>query len=86
MLGPRHCPPQSSHRCSCDPTPVDENFYRLVPLESPQKKPDDTCIRQFLGGNWLDKKEGWSQEVERAFGGDGYQGYATEGLDQVAVG
>ncbi len=80
-MGFRNCPPQSSHRCSCDPTPVDENFYRLVPLESPQKKPDDTCIRQFLGGNWLDKKEGWSQEIERAFGGDGYQGYVTGGLD-----
>ena len=86
MLRSRHCPPQSSHRCSCDPTPVDENFYRLVPLESPQKKPDDTCIRQFLGGNWLEKKEGWSQEVERAFGGDGYQGYANGGSDYLAVG
>lgn len=79
----RHCPPQSAHRCSCDPTSVDENFYRLVPLESPQKKPDDTCIRQFLGGNWLDKEDGWSQEVERAFGGDGYQGYVVGGLDQL---
>jgi len=53
----------------------------LVPLESPQKKPDDTCIRQFLGGKWLEKKDGWSQEVERAFGGDGYQGYVAGGLD-----
>jgi len=48
---------------------MDENFYKLVPLESPQKKPADTCIRQFLGGDWLKKKKDWSQEGERAFGG-----------------
>lgn len=77
----RHCPPRASNRCSCDPTSIDEGFYRLVPLESPQKKPDDTCIRQFLGGHWLEKKDGWSQEVERAFGGDGYQGYMASGSD-----
>lgn len=77
----RHCPPNSAHRCSCEPTPIDENFYRLVPLESPQKKPDDTCIRQFLGGPWLDKKSGWSQEGERMFGGDGYHGYEMTGLE-----
>ena len=77
----RHCPPNAAHRCSCEPTPIDENFYRLVPLESPQKKPDDTCIRQFLGGPWLDKKSGWSQEGERLFGGDGYHGYELTGLE-----
>ena len=54
-----------------------------MPLESPQKKPDDTCIRQFLGGNWLDKKEGWSQAAERAFGGDGYHGYVVGGVDEL---
>ncbi|MCJ1235157.1 hypothetical protein MMC14_003123 [Varicellaria rhodocarpa] len=77
----RHCPPHSSERCSCEPTVIDENFYRLVPLESPQKKPDDTCIRQFLGGDWLNKKHGWSQEGERLFGGDGYHGYQLNGLE-----
>ena len=77
----RVCPPHSSHRCSCDPTPLDENFYKLVPLESPQKKPDETCIRQFLGGEWLNKKPGWSQEGERLFGGDGYHGYELTGLE-----
>ncbi|KAL9010515.1 MAG: hypothetical protein Q9173_004557 [Seirophora scorigena] len=77
----RHCPPSSAHRCSCEPTPIDENFYRLVPLESPQKKPDDTCIRQFLGGSWLEKKSGWSQDGERMFGGDGYHGYELTGLE-----
>ncbi|KAI9888716.1 MAG: hypothetical protein M1814_006485 [Vezdaea aestivalis] len=76
----RQCPPDSQGLCMCEPTSIDENFYKLVPLESPQKKPDDTCIRQFLGGDWLKKKEGWSQEVEQAFGGDGYNGYELSGL------
>lgn len=78
----RHCPPQSSDRCFCEPTPIDENFYKLVPVESPQKKPDDTCIRQFLGGAWLNKKQDWSQEGERMFGGDGYHGYELTGLEK----
>lgn len=60
---------------------MDENFYKLVPLESPQKKPADTCIRQFLGGHWLDKKADWNQEAERAFGGDGYHGYTLDGFE-----
>lgn len=79
-LDARHCPPHSSGRCSCEPTSIDENFYKLVPLESPQKKPDDTCIRQFLGGDWLKKKSDWSAEVERAYGGDGYHGYEVGGV------
>ena len=62
---------------------MDENFYKLVPVESPQKKPDDTCIRQFLGGKWLDKKEGWNAEGERLFGGDGYHGYTLTGLEEL---
>jgi alpha 1,2-mannosyltransferase len=92
----RHCPPPPSsvdigngngkatnyheHRCTCEPTGLDENFYKLVPMESPQVKPRDTCIRLWLGSDWLDKKPGWSQDVERAFGGDGYGGYVLDGL------
>ncbi|KAI9728663.1 MAG: hypothetical protein M1828_002769 [Chrysothrix sp. TS-e1954] len=75
----RHCPPASSDRCDCEPTSIDENFYKLVPLESPQKKPADTCIRQFLGGEWVKKREGWNKEVEVAMGMDGYQGYVLDG-------
>ncbi|KAJ9647887.1 hypothetical protein H2199_001663 [Coniosporium tulheliwenetii] len=48
----------------CDPTSIDENFYRLVPFESPQKSQP---IR-------------WSQSSERAMGGDGYGGYEVTGL------
>lgn len=77
----RHCPPNASDRCNCEPTNLDENFYKLVPLESPQKKPADTCIRQFLGGEWLEKRPDWDQETERAFGGDGYHGYVRDGFD-----
>lgn len=85
-----HCPPAGQGfgevpggeggRCTCEPTGLDENFYKLVPMESPQVKPADTCIRLWLGGEWLDKKEGWNQEVERAFGGDGYSGYVLDGM------
>ncbi|MCJ1354316.1 MAG: hypothetical protein MMC33_004304 [Icmadophila ericetorum] len=82
----RHCPPHSSHRCACEPTLLDENFYKLVPIESPQKKPDDTCIRQFLGGHWLDKKESWTAEGERMFGGSGYGGYVRKGLEVDTLG
>ena len=82
----RHCPPHSAGRCDCEPTPLDQNAYRLVPLESPQRKPDDTCIRQFLGGEWLDKKDGWSREGEKMYGGDGYHGYVCTGLENVTEG
>lgn len=84
----RHCPPPSAfahapalHRCTCNPTSLDENFYKLVPMESPQVKPQDTCIRLWLGAKYLAKKDGWSQDVERAFGGDGYGGYLLDGMD-----
>ncbi|KAE9377218.1 glycosyltransferase family 15 protein [Stipitochalara longipes BDJ] len=74
-----HCPPHREVKCSCQPTSLDENFYKLVPLESPQRKPADTCIRQFLGGEWLKKIEGWTMEGEKTFGGDGYHGYELLG-------
>lgn len=78
-----HCPLHVTHKCDCETTPLDENFYKLVSLESPQRKPADTCIRQFLGGKWLEKNEGWSQEVEREAGGDGYHGYKFTGSEEV---
>jgi hypothetical protein len=70
-----HCPPHSDSQCSCELTTIDENFYKLVPFQSRQKKPEDTCIRQFLGGDWLKKKDGWNKTAEVAYGGDGYHGY-----------
>jgi alpha 1,2-mannosyltransferase len=50
-----HGPPNSGDRCSCEPMSIDESFYKLVPRELPQIKPQDICIRQFLGGEWLKK-------------------------------
>ncbi|KIW31654.1 uncharacterized protein PV07_03266 [Cladophialophora immunda] len=73
-------PDADTRQCTCDPTPLDENFYKLVPMESPQLKPADTCIRLWLGGDWLGKKAGWSQETERMLGGDGYGGYVLDGM------
>ena len=73
-----HCPKEEEQRCTCEPTRMDEGFYKLVPLESPQRKPDDSCIRMWLGGKWVEKKAGWTMEGEKAFGGDGYHGYVYE--------
>lgn len=75
----QHCPPHREGVCSCEQTRLDENFSKLVPLESPQKKPLDTCIRQFLSGDWLTKKDGWTMTGEKEFGGDGYHGYERLG-------
>jgi len=59
-----YSPPNSGGRCSCEPTSIDENFHKLVPRESPQIKPQDTCLREILGGYWLKKREGWTMETE----------------------
>ncbi len=62
-----HCPPNSADRCFCEPSSLDESFYKLVPIESPQRKPQDTCIRQFIGSKWLDKVDGCTREGEEAY-------------------
>jgi alpha 1,2-mannosyltransferase len=50
-------------------------------MESPQRKPDDSCIRLWLGGEeWLGKKKGWDKQAEIVLGGDGFGGYVREGL------
>jgi alpha 1,2-mannosyltransferase len=74
-----HCPPRSEDRCDCEATDLDDNFYKLVPLQSLQKKPDDTCIRLWLGGNWTRKRQAWTRLGEESFGGDGYHGYELKG-------
>ncbi|KAK9467731.1 glycosyl transferase [Lipomyces arxii] len=51
----KQCPSKLHNKCSCEPTNLDENFFKLVPMESPQKKPEDSCIRLWLGGEWLEK-------------------------------
>lgn len=76
----RHCPGPEVGRglCDCEATGLDENFYRLVPMESPQRKPRDGCLRLWLGGEWLERREGWDGSVERVVGGDGLGGYVRE--------
>ncbi|KAI0176530.1 glycosyltransferase family 15 protein [Hypoxylon sp. FL1284] len=43
--------------CGCTVSAIDSNNARLVPFESKQRKPSDTCIRKFLGGRWLARKD-----------------------------
>ncbi len=66
--------------CGCTITALDENFSKLVPYRSKQRKPSDTCIRRWLGGKWLEKKPGWTRQADIAVGGDGYGGYVLDGL------
>lgn len=66
--------------CGCTVNPFDENTSKLVPYESKQRKPSDTCIRRWLGGRWLEKKPGWTRQADIAAGGDGYGGYVLDGL------
>ncbi|KAK6368375.1 hypothetical protein LTR64_006528 [Lithohypha guttulata] len=76
----RHCPRPEvrSGLCDCEATGLDENFYKLVPMESPQRKPEDSCLRLWLGGEWLEKEDGYDAEVERTLGGDGLRGYVRK--------
>ncbi|KAI1768624.1 glycosyltransferase family 15 protein [Hypoxylon sp. FL1150] len=43
--------------CGCTVSALDDNNAKLVPYESKQRKPSDTCIRKFLGGKWLARKD-----------------------------
>jgi alpha 1,2-mannosyltransferase len=67
--------------CGCTVSALDNNFSKLVPFESKQRKPCDTCIRRWLGGKWLDKKPDYdvAQAAERG-GGDGSGRYVLDGL------
>lgn len=67
--------------CGCTVTSFNMGFSKLVPYESKQMKPIDTCIRLWLRGRYLLKKAGWSREAEIAAGGDGYGGYLVSGLE-----
>ncbi|KAI1268151.1 glycosyltransferase family 15 protein [Xylariaceae sp. FL1019] len=67
--------------CGCTVSAIDRDNSKLVPYESKQQKPDDPCIRLFLGGKWLAKKPGWNFEDEVAAGRDGSGGYLLDGLE-----
>ncbi|RYP10577.1 hypothetical protein DL764_000547 [Monosporascus ibericus] len=66
--------------CGCTVTHPDEGFSKLVTFESKQRKPSDTCIRRWLGGERLEKKPGWTRQAEIAAGGGGYGGCVLDGL------
>ncbi|KAI0175137.1 glycosyltransferase family 15 protein [Pestalotiopsis sp. NC0098] len=67
--------------CGCTSTRFDSGFSRLVPYESKQVKPNDTCIRLWLRGNFLLKKTGWNLTDVIESGGDEYGGYLITGLE-----
>lgn len=68
-------------QCGCTTTALDHTFSKLVPYESKQSKPVDTCIRQWLEGSYLVKRSNWSRQDEIDAGGDGYGGYVISGLE-----
>ncbi|KAI1326554.1 glycolipid 2-alpha-mannosyltransferase-domain-containing protein [Xylariaceae sp. FL0255] len=67
--------------CGCTVSAIDRDNSKLVPYESKQRKPQHTCIRLFLEGEWLNKKANWSEEAEIAAGRDGSGGYLWDGLE-----
>ncbi|KAI8631226.1 glycosyltransferase family 15 protein [Xylariaceae sp. FL1651] len=67
--------------CGCTVSAIDHNNAKLVPFESKQQKPEDPCIRLYLGGKWLEKKADWDLGAELAAGRDGSGGYLLDGLD-----
>jgi hypothetical protein len=70
-----------SLHCGCTSTVFDIDFTKLVPYESKQMKPIDTCIRLWLRGKYLLKKANWSRRADLEAGGDGYGGYVISGLE-----
>ncbi|RYP71191.1 hypothetical protein DL771_004991 [Monosporascus sp. 5C6A] len=66
--------------CGCTVTHLDDDFSKLGPFESKQRKPSDTCIRRWLGGERLKKEPGWNRQAEIAVGGDGYGSFVLDGL------
>ncbi|KAI0026023.1 glycolipid 2-alpha-mannosyltransferase-domain-containing protein [Xylariomycetidae sp. FL0641] len=54
--------------CGCTVSAIDQNNAKLVPFESKQRKPQDACMRLYLGGMWLKKTPAWTVEKELAAG------------------
>ncbi|OTA61542.1 glycosyltransferase family 15 protein [Hypoxylon sp. EC38] len=69
--------------CGCTVSAIDSNNAKLVPYESKQRKPSDPCIRKFLGGRWLVKKNKMSDFIsvtENIAGSDSLE-YILDGRD-----
>ncbi|OLL25879.1 Alpha-1,2 mannosyltransferase KTR1 [Neolecta irregularis DAH-3] len=57
-----HCPPFMEQKCQCEPTSLDSGTDMLVPPESPQKRPIESCIRRWLGAKWIKNQSDESDE------------------------
>ncbi|KAI1374416.1 glycolipid 2-alpha-mannosyltransferase-domain-containing protein [Hypoxylon crocopeplum] len=69
--------------CGCTVSAIDSNNAKLVPYESKQCKPSDPCIRKFLGGKWLvrkNKMSDFNSVTENIAGNDGPE-YVLDGRD-----
>ncbi|KAI1403902.1 glycolipid 2-alpha-mannosyltransferase-domain-containing protein [Hypoxylon fuscum] len=67
--------------CGCTVSAIDSDNSKLVPFESKQRKPSDPCIRKFLGGDWLVRKNKISDlnsVTQNGGGGDGAE-YMLDG-------
>lgn len=68
--------------CGCTTTTLDENFSKLVPYESKQRKPIISCIRRWLARLYVLPNETLAPLADAiAAGGDGYGGWRIEGLE-----
>lgn len=66
-------------QCGCTTTSFNTGFSKLVPYESKQLKPIDSCIRLWLRGKYLLKKTNWTKKVEGHERDD--DGYEITGLE-----
>ncbi|KAJ1328075.1 alpha 1,2-mannosyltransferase [Microdochium nivale] len=69
-------------QCGCTVTTLDENFTKLVPFESKQRKPFVSCIRRWLARLYLlpnITKRPLAEVI--AAGGDGYGGWRIQGIE-----
>ncbi|KXJ88561.1 glycolipid 2-alpha-mannosyltransferase-domain-containing protein, partial [Microdochium bolleyi] len=69
-------------QCGCTVTTLDENFTKLVPFESKQRKPIVSCIRRWLARLYIlpnVTKRPLAEVI--AAGGDGYGGWLIQGIE-----
>lgn len=69
-------------QCGCTTTSLDENFTKLVPFESKQRKPMASCIRRWLGRLYLIPnvtKRPLAEAIQA--GSDGYGDWPIEGIE-----
>ncbi|KAI1440078.1 glycosyltransferase family 15 protein [Annulohypoxylon stygium] len=73
--------------CGCTTSAIDNNNSKLVPFESKQRKPSDPCIRKFLGGRWLirkNKMSDFNSDTGNTAGSDD-SGYVLDGRENNPI-